>query len=193
MMDHTWLMTVLVVISGPPASGKTTLGGEISRELGLPLLSRDDLKETLFDTLGTADREWSKKLGEVSWRLLYQVTETLIGAGQSVIAETNFTADPDGARLERIVAEHGCEVVHVHCTAEPGLLLERFAGRVERGQRHPGHVDEQTLPEVESMVASGWPRPRLPGRTYYIDTTNPGDIDRGVVVAGIRHALREFG
>jgi glycosyltransferase involved in cell wall biosynthesis len=47
----------LVVVTGPPASGKTTLARVIARELGWPLLAKDDITETLFDALGTGDRE----------------------------------------------------------------------------------------------------------------------------------------
>lgn len=44
--------TPLIVIVGPPASGKTALARRLATDLRLPLLSRDDFKERLFDTLG---------------------------------------------------------------------------------------------------------------------------------------------
>jgi len=45
--------TPLIIVIGPPASGKTALAHHLAADLRLPLLSRDDFKERLFDTLGT--------------------------------------------------------------------------------------------------------------------------------------------
>jgi predicted kinase len=63
--------TTLIVVSGLPASGKTTLAHLLAAELRLPLVGRDDIKERLFESLGWSDREWSKRLGIASWDLLY--------------------------------------------------------------------------------------------------------------------------
>src|SRR4051794_10844242 len=42
-----------VVVSGIPASGKTTLARQLALALELPLVSKDVIKEALFDALGT--------------------------------------------------------------------------------------------------------------------------------------------
>jgi hypothetical protein len=52
-------------VTGPPATGKTTLAERISRELGLPLVAKDAIKERLYDTVGAGDRAWSQRLGRV--------------------------------------------------------------------------------------------------------------------------------
>jgi dephospho-CoA kinase len=44
--------TTVILITGHPATGKTTLAHYLAQELGLPLLWRDGLKEKLADTLG---------------------------------------------------------------------------------------------------------------------------------------------
>jgi predicted kinase len=53
----------MVLVTGPPASGKTTLARPLASHLGLPLLGKDTIKEALFDALGVGDRAWSRRLG----------------------------------------------------------------------------------------------------------------------------------
>lgn len=46
----------VVLVTGVPAAGKSTLARALSARLGMPLLSKDRVKEVLYDTLGELDR-----------------------------------------------------------------------------------------------------------------------------------------
>ena len=39
----------LIIISGPEATGKTNIGHHLSKELSIPYLGKDDIKEAMFD------------------------------------------------------------------------------------------------------------------------------------------------
>jgi predicted kinase len=65
---------LLVIVSGPPCSGKTTLARWLAKELALPLIAKDNIKELLFDHLGWSDRAWSKKLGRATYPLIYYLS-----------------------------------------------------------------------------------------------------------------------
>jgi 2-phosphoglycerate kinase len=55
----------VVLVSGAPGSGKTSLAVPLAAELGLALLRKDRIKETLHDGLGAPepDLAWSRRLG----------------------------------------------------------------------------------------------------------------------------------
>lgn len=73
----------VVIITGLPCTGKTTLARRIGSELSLPVVGRDDIKERLFESLGWKDREWSRMLGRASWDLLYYLVRA--GAGSDLL------------------------------------------------------------------------------------------------------------
>ena len=49
-----------VVVSGPPASGKTTLARTIAPALDLPLIAKDTIKQALMTVLPVPDIETSR-------------------------------------------------------------------------------------------------------------------------------------
>ena len=63
----------IVIINGIPGTGKTTIAKPLADQLGFPLISKDTIKEFLFDTIGVGDREWSQMLGKASSEFLYSL------------------------------------------------------------------------------------------------------------------------
>src|SRR5581483_9605379 len=89
---------LLALVTGAPGSGKTTLARRLASELRLPLLAKDDIKETLYDQLGAPDQAASQRLGLAALTLLRQTAERLLAAGVSVLIEANYQrgrAEPD--------------------------------------------------------------------------------------------------
>src|SRR5947209_19587077 len=117
---------LVVFVSGPPASGKTTLGRRLSADLRLPYFSKDGFKELLFDELGWGDRAVSRRHGKAAYALLGHVSEACLRAGLSVLLESNFTAEYDGPRFRDLQERAPFDAVQVMCWARAEVRLARY-------------------------------------------------------------------
>ncbi len=48
-------LPLLLVVTGMPSSGKTTVAEDLARRLRLPLIAKDEIKESLYDSRGAED------------------------------------------------------------------------------------------------------------------------------------------
>ena len=148
-------MTTLIIISGFSCTGKTTLAKKIGKYFSLPAIGRDDFQESLYDSLGYSDREWSKKLGIASYRLLYLMAEKILRSGSSIIVESNFKVKSDTEKLKKLKDKYQCYLLQIHCHIAILLALSRFKNRATSGERHPGHVDRLNYDEMEFNFKQG--------------------------------------
>jgi predicted kinase len=161
---------LLIVVTGPPAAGKTTVARELAARLRLPLIAKDTIKEALFDALGVGDLAWSRRLGEATYLALAALAEDSVAAGGSLVLEGNFVR---GSEVETRLAALPARIVQIHCSAPLELLIERYEGR----GRHPGHIDHDRADALREAVEMRRHDPLdLPGETIRIDTTEPVDV-----------------
>ena len=116
-------------------------------------ISKDELKELLFENLGWSTREWSMKLGRTSYELLFQILQTQLESGLSCIVETAFIPEYHTKRFLDIINKYNIHTVQIFCNADISVLYKRFTERSETSERHPGHVDHLvTVDEFEKMI-----------------------------------------
>jgi predicted kinase len=177
----------VIIISGLPGVGKTTLARRLAQRLSLPMVSKDGIKELLFDTLGWKDRAWSQQLGRASIELLYQFVEEQVTARRSCIVESNFRPDLDSARFVALQERHSFSPVQVHCSTQGATLALRYKQRAESGQRHPGHCDQGIL---EPSLVHGPQEPlSIGGSVIEVDTTDFSAVNYEVLFHKIERLL----
>jgi predicted kinase len=180
----------IILVTGLPCTGKTKIGRQIAEQFKLPYLHKDGIKENLFDSLGWSDRSWSKRLGAASYSLLFYFAEVLLAARQSLVLESNFSAERDGPTLRLLQEKYRFKAVEVQCVAEGQELVERFRLRWEAGERHPGHVDAETFAELRhTLLACRLPPLGLGGAYFEVDTTIFDKVDMSAINQKIDHYL----
>lgn len=159
----------VVLVSGPPAAGKTTLSAPLAAELGFVLLAKDRIKETLHDWLGEGevDLAWSRRLGAASMELLWALAQDAPAA----VLEANFW--PDDPRPLGRIRDLAHNPVEVFCSCPVRECRRRYAQRA--ASRHAVHVDDYHVQHSEDAFARS-ARPVGLGTVITVDTTTNVDV-----------------
>jgi predicted kinase len=167
---------LLVVVTGPPASGKTSVAEELASRLGVAFLSKDTFKEVLYEHLGSGD-ELEPTLDAAALAALLRLAAAQLAAGLPFIVESNFDARYDPGPLRALAERHDARLVQVYCTRSVESLLARFAERAASDDRHPGHGDEpEDVDEIRVDLEAGrWAPLALPGVLVEVDLDEAGD------------------
>lgn len=154
-----------VVVSGPPASGKTTLARALGPALGLPVIAKDTIKEALMRVLPVPDVPASRAVGAASVQALLAVAAESGGAVLESVWHRSLALD----ELRSLPGN----VIEVFCRCDPALAADRYARRAS--SRAAGHFDAERVTgelwndEVARPVAGGWP-------VIEIDTGRPVNV-----------------
>jgi predicted kinase len=143
-------LPVLIVISGMPATGKSTLAVQLADRLGWPVFTKDTFKELLFDVEDHDQEDFdeaaSERMGAQSIALLLTIADTLVTARVNVVLEANFRADLTARDLQPFLPR--ADVRHVYCTLDTDQIVERYQDRLDKDERHPVHVDTGDADEL---------------------------------------------
>lgn len=168
---------LLVIITGHPGSGKSTLARQLSERYQIPYLSKDAIKERIFDGLGSKDKTWSLQVSGVSHRIMDDAIEAQLQTGHSIIVESNFKRDTDSTRFRKLAKKHQATCMQILCKADGQVLFERWNARIQNAQRHEGHVEAISLEQIRLDLETPYETLDLPDQLIEVDTTNPAQIE----------------
>lgn len=194
-----------ILITGLPASGKTTFAEHLGAETGLPVISKDRVKELLYDTIGFSCHAEKVTLSTAATRLLYYYAESLMRVGRSFILENNFE-NLNKPGLQKQLAAYEYQPLTVRFGGDIRVIYERYARRDGDPARHAGHKGNvfppragegilnapMTMEEfVSGVEARGIRDFSVGGEEMYVDTTHFEQVRYGEIIRQIRLMLGE--
>ena len=163
----------LIVITGRPGAGKTTLAEKISRAWYFPMISRDRVKEGYVHTVGMRHDQLPDDANLNATKIFFDTLEFLLERNISVVAEAAFH-HPVWEHFLAPLADKA-QIVIIVCRVDGETALERFLSRgLSEEKREYFHGDKgvQMLKAGERPVVGSYNEPRLPYRTFCVDTTD---------------------
>jgi hypothetical protein len=200
----------LIVITGLPGTGKSTLARRLATHYRLPMIAKDTIKESMMDVL-VGDETRSRALSDASFAVVFAIAKDLLAAGVTLILEGNFGAGehetglldalagttgriaaPDAAATSGLAAAtalaappartlHSVRVAQVLCRTEESVRRARMNARGNGPIRHPGHRDGAQLHRVPACDAFL----ELPGERLLFD----GGLESTDAIAGLTVSL----
>jgi predicted kinase len=168
----------LIIISGPSCTGKTTLAKKISTKFSIPFITKDSLKESLFDDLSWNNREWSKKVGFASYNIIHYFLDSILSVGYPFIIESNFKPEFETKPILDLITKYHYRPIQVMCQCDGKILFDRFKKRAESGLRHPGHCDTTNYNEFKDLLLKGKSEPMdIGGEIVVFDSTDLNNLN----------------
>jgi predicted kinase len=136
MTAPTAYSSTYIVISGIPASGKTTLGRQLATSLFWPVIDKDAFLEQLFRREKEIDSAKRRLLSRKSDDLLREAARREQRAVIVSFWHVRGMPDDSGTPTDWLAASAD-RIVGVHCACDAAVAARRFNERV----RHPAHGD----------------------------------------------------
>ncbi|MEM7405845.1 MAG: AAA family ATPase [Pseudomonadota bacterium] len=173
-----------LVVTGLPASGKSTVGAQLAAALGWRLLDKDAYLEALFDARGCATPDERQQLSrESDAQFIADAREE-----SRVVLVSHWRArgetGPSGTPIDWL-GETYRTIVEVHCRCDPTIAATRFRQRV----RHPGHQDERRDHEATLSWLRGCSQSMPLGIGSCLTVATGSRPDLGALLARIDLAL----
>lgn len=140
----------LVIITGAPASGKSSIADYIGKLMNMDVISKDGYKIQLFEKYGFRNHDEKKKLSIKGEELMHKDIENHVVQNRDLIVDNNFK-NYDDLRLILKNKYYNVDIKCICCTADYTILATRYNERISNGNRHPALYTLNQYPIIEGV------------------------------------------
>jgi predicted kinase len=187
--------TVIIIFTGLPGTGKTTLSRQVTKNLHVPLVAKDDIKEIMYDTIGWSDKAFSAKLAHATFDIMDYVTVQHLKSGRSIALESNYSPKLASKKFDEWQAQYNCLIIQVVCQTEISVLAQRYFDR-QHTDRHPGHNDIGTVKDYtvsfHERIKNGEDQPlNIEGPVQIVDTTDFSKVNITEITEWVQDSMTD--
>lgn len=163
-----------IIITGRAGAGKTTLSGKLGRQLWMPVISRDAIKEGYVNTYGVKHDELPAGTDRVVTDFFFDIVYQYLAGKVSVIIEAAFQHHVWEPRMPRIL-----ELSHpflIICTVDEEIAAERHLQRGLADPKRGFYHEDKRVSLYQATGEIGTPRPYVAPNfdmpTLHVSTEN---------------------
>ena len=123
----------LILITGIPGSGKTTISQKLSRELGIKRISKDEFKLDYYEKYGFASNEEKHELDKLAEEQVYREIFCSAKSGTDLIVDKWYV---DTDIIIQQVPKHVMNIICVQLSVSPQIAAKRYNQRINDRTRH---------------------------------------------------------
>lgn len=165
-MDTFRLKAVLVVLIGPPGTGKSYLASRLAERLRATLVQTDAIRKRLF-----VQPTYSRTESAAVYREAHQLIEVGLNAGEIVIFDATNLREAYRRAVYRIAERAGAGICPVWLSTPEAVVAQRLKQR--QLNRDPSDLSDATWAIYRKMA----PRAQAPQRPFTVlNGTLPADV-----------------
>ena len=175
---------LLVVVTGRPASGKSTLARILAHELKCPLVSRDELKEGYVNTLSLRHSEMDESAGWHIYETFFEAIALFVSKGISIVVEAAYQDKLWRPALLKIVDQAILKIIL--CEVSPQVAKARFAERLKNEPERDRYHGDHSVKGGGGLLTDVYEAVQMDVPTLTVDTADGYSPGIGQIIGFIR-------
>lgn len=180
-------MKQVIIVTGHLAALKSTVASNLSKDLGIIVLKKDEIKEVLGRQFEWREPNQKRYMDYAAVRVVMELMEKILAVNESIILEADFcSADIDLLRIK--CKRLNFNPIIIFMTGEVEALYERFLMRDKYRPEIHKLLDIKDIVEFEDTMIPY--NPKVYGDdVILVDTTSFSDDDYRILMQEVNERL----